>query len=184
MRSLGRDSRLPRARLEARATAAGGDMSDRIYRVRRTILQMLRDRGYMVDQADIDEREEDFVEKVCGQSWQCRRCLPRAAHDFPCSIPLACHTLGEILPRAQYSVMPNREALTLLVQKKDNPTDQIYVFWPSDEKIGVKPIQRCARAVLARTTPRAPLSYRPPSLASVAASREDANLPCACPLRC
>ena len=42
--------------------------------------------------------------------------------------------------------MPNREALTILVQKKDNPTDQIFVFWPSDPKIGVKPIQRCAPA--------------------------------------
>ena len=50
-------------------------------------------------------------------------------------------------PLSQYSSMPNREALTLLVQRKDNPTDQIYVFWPSDPKIGVKPIQRCARAV-------------------------------------
>ena len=79
-------------------------MSDRIYRVRRTVLQMLRDRGYMVDEADIDESEESFVEK--------------------------------------FSAMPNREALTILVQKKDNPTDQIFVFWPTDPKIGVKPIQR------------------------------------------
>mmetsp|Transcript_50205 Transcript_50205/g.132142 ORF Transcript_50205/g.132142 Transcript_50205/m.132142 type:complete len:205 (-) Transcript_50205:137-751(-) len=79
-------------------------MSDRVYRVRRTVLQMLRDRGYMVDQADIDETEESFVDK--------------------------------------FTSMPNREALTILVQKKDNPTDQIFVFWPSDPKIGVKPIQR------------------------------------------
>jgi len=79
-------------------------MSDRIYRVRRTVLQMLRDRGYMVDTADIDESEEDFVQK--------------------------------------YSNQINRDALTILVQKKDNPTDQIFVFWPSDPKIGVKPIQR------------------------------------------
>lgn len=79
-------------------------MGDRVYRVRRTVLQMLRDRGYMVDASDIDETEESFNEK--------------------------------------YSSMPNRESLTLLVQKKDNPTDQIFVFWPSDPKIGVKPIQR------------------------------------------
>lgn len=28
---------------------------------------MLRDRGYMVDQADIDEGEKEFVEKVSAQ---------------------------------------------------------------------------------------------------------------------
>ena len=79
-------------------------MGDRVYRVRRTILQMLRDRGYMVDAADIDESEETFMDR--------------------------------------FATMPNREGLTILVQKKDNPTEQIFVFWPSDPKIGVKPIQR------------------------------------------
>lgn len=35
-----------------------------------------------------------------------------------------------------------REGLTLQVQKRDDPTDQIFVFWPSDPKVGVKPIKR------------------------------------------
>eukprot|EP00962_Isochrysis_galbana_P015870 scaffold4543_cov126-Isochrysis_galbana.AAC.5 len=76
----------------------------RLFRVRRTIHQMLRDRGYMVDQADIDLSEDDFAAKYTGE----------------------------------------REGLTLQVQKRDDPTDQIFVFWPSDPKVGVKPIKRCA----------------------------------------
>ena len=77
---------------------------DRLYRARRTVLQMLRDRGYMVDQADIDQTEEDFAEK--------------------------------------HGSSPLRDSLTLLVQKRDDPTEQIFVFWPSDPKVGVKPIKR------------------------------------------
>lgn len=84
-------------------------MTERLYRVRRTVLQMLRDRGYDVHLAEIDEPEESFRERFSQTA-------------------------------------NNREALTLLVTKKDNPTDQIFVFWPSDPKIGVKPVRRCCCA--------------------------------------
>ena len=80
------------------------DAGDRLYRARRTVLQMLRDRGYMVDQADVDQTEEDFFEK---------------------------HTNN-----------PQRDMLTIMVQKRDDPTDIIFVFWPIDPKVGVKPIKR------------------------------------------
>ena len=76
----------------------------RLYRVRRTVLQILRDRGYMVDATDVEESEEDFFEK--------------------------------------YTPSPQRDMLTLLVQKRDDPTEQIFVFWPTDPKVGVKPIKR------------------------------------------
>ncbi len=69
---------------------------ERIYRARRTILQMLRDRGYMVDSTDVDETEEEFFEK--------------------------------------FTPSPQRDALTLLVQKRDDPTDSIFVFWPSTRR--------------------------------------------------
>ena len=77
---------------------------ERIYRVRKTVMQMLRDRGYMVDQQDVDQSEEDFFDK--------------------------------------FSTSPQRDMLTLLVQKRDDPTDSIFVFWPADPKVGVKPIKR------------------------------------------
>ena len=78
-----------------------------MYRVRRTVHEMLKDRGYMIDQADIDLTEEGFTGK--------------------------------------YGDTPLREQMTILVQKRDDPTDQIFVFWPQDPKVGVKPIKRCAR---------------------------------------
>jgi len=90
--------------------AAAEDMSqertigERLYAVRRTVLQMLHDRGYMVDQNDIDQSEKDFFEK--------------------------------------FSTSPQRDALTLLVQRRDDPTEMILVFWPADPKVGVKPIKR------------------------------------------
>mmetsp|Transcript_25670 Transcript_25670/g.24528 ORF Transcript_25670/g.24528 Transcript_25670/m.24528 type:complete len:214 (+) Transcript_25670:163-804(+) len=41
---------------------------------------------------------------------------------------------------------PSRESLTILVEKADDPTDQLFVFFPSDEKVGVKPIKTyCGR---------------------------------------
>ena len=75
-----------------------------LYRVRRTLHEMLKDRGYLIDQADIDLSKEDFKE--------------------------------------QHGEVPSREQLTLLVQKRDVPTEQVYVFWPTDAKVGVKQITR------------------------------------------
>lgn len=34
-----------------------------------------------------------------------------------------------------------RENLTILVEKADDPSDQLFVFFPDDEKVGVKPIK-------------------------------------------
>ena len=78
---------------------------ERVYRARRTVLEMLLDRGYMVDKSDIEQEEEAFYEKMGSNK-------------------------------------PDREQLTLLVQKRDDPTEQIFVFWPVDAKVGVKPIKR------------------------------------------
>lgn len=39
---------------------------NKLYRVRRTVLQMLRDRGYLVDNQDIERSEEDFLAEHDG----------------------------------------------------------------------------------------------------------------------
>mmetsp|Transcript_16911 Transcript_16911/g.25387 ORF Transcript_16911/g.25387 Transcript_16911/m.25387 type:complete len:226 (-) Transcript_16911:120-797(-) len=42
---------------------------------------------------------------------------------------------------AKFGEHPIRESLTILVEKADNETDQLFVFFPEDEKVGVKPIK-------------------------------------------
>lgn len=43
--------------------------------------------------------------------------------------------------RAKYGDNPSRESLTISAEKADDQTDQIYVFFPQDEKVGIKPIK-------------------------------------------
>jgi DNA-directed RNA polymerase I, II, and III subunit RPABC1 len=75
----------------------------RLFRVYRTMANMLDKRGYMVSKS-----------------------------------------LRELTPasfRELYGDYPNREALTLLVAKADEDENQLFVFFPEDEKVGVKPIK-------------------------------------------
>eukprot|EP00126_Sphaerothecum_destruens_P002682 Sdes_comp16108_c0_seq1m5332 len=46
----------------------------------------------------------------------------------------------------KFGESPSRNELTMLVSNKDDPTDQLFVFFPDDPKVGVKPIrQYCQR---------------------------------------
>mmetsp|Transcript_27458 Transcript_27458/g.42217 ORF Transcript_27458/g.42217 Transcript_27458/m.42217 type:complete len:229 (-) Transcript_27458:907-1593(-) len=42
---------------------------------------------------------------------------------------------------AKFGEYPSRESLTILVEKSDDDTNQLFVFFPEDEKVGVKPIK-------------------------------------------
>jgi DNA-directed RNA polymerase I, II, and III subunit RPABC1 len=75
----------------------------RLFRVYRTIANMLDKRGYMVPK-----------------------------------------TLREITPsvfKERFGEYPSRENLTILVEKADDDTNQLFIFFPEDEKVGVKPIK-------------------------------------------
>ena len=77
--------------------------ASRLFRVYRTIANMLDKRGYMV---------------------------PRDLREMtPMSF------------RERFGEYPSRESLTILVEKADDETNQLFVFFPEDEKVGVKPIK-------------------------------------------
>ncbi|CAJ1951753.1 unnamed protein product [Sphenostylis stenocarpa] len=72
----------------------------RLYRIRKTVMQMLRDRGYLVGDFEINMSKLEFKSKF-----------------------------GEHM---------KREDLVINKSKKDNSSDQIYVFFPEEAKVGVK----------------------------------------------
>jgi len=41
----------------------------------------------------------------------------------------------------RFGEFPTREGLTILVEKADDESNQLFVFFPEDEKVGVKPIK-------------------------------------------
>jgi DNA-directed RNA polymerase I, II, and III subunit RPABC1 len=42
---------------------------------------------------------------------------------------------------SKFGEFPTREGLTILVEKADDEMNQLFVFFPEDEKVGVKPIK-------------------------------------------
>ena len=89
----------------AAPTVRGGLNPDaaRLFRVYRTISNMLTSRGYMV---------------------------PKEMREMtPASF------------KARFGEHPSRESLTILVEKADDETNQLFVFFAEEEKVGVRPIK-------------------------------------------
>lgn len=112
--------------------------SFRLWRIRRTVLQMLEDRGYMVmpdeKNADITEFEQKFSNAPTnvGQSSQARG----------------------------YATI-TRDKLTIVTSMADDPSEMIFVFFPSDKSIGMKQIKEYHTKMKENNVKRAILVLRP-----------------------
>lgn len=86
---------------------------DRMWRIRKTVMQMCHDRGYLVTQDELDQTLEQFIEQFGDRPSEGR---------------------------------PSRGDISVLVAHNDDPTDQMFVFFPEEEKVGIKTIkQYCTR---------------------------------------
>jgi len=85
----------------------------KLWRIRKTVMQMCHDRGYLVTQDELDQSHSQFVEHFGDKPSENR---------------------------------PSRSDLSILVAHNDDPTDQMFVFFPEEEKVGIKTIkQYCTR---------------------------------------
>lgn len=93
------------------------DTITRLYRIRKTSLEMLNDRGYIVSSEELHMTKEDF--------------------------------------QGRFGDDPRRDDMTLLCPKQDDPTEQIFVFYPEDQKVGVKTIKTYAERMRSEGVSRA-----------------------------
>lgn len=85
----------------------------KLWRIRKTVMQMCHDRGYLVTQDELDQSLEQFVEQFGNRPSEGR---------------------------------PSRGDMSVLVAHNDDPTDLMFVFFPEEEKVGIKTIkQYCTR---------------------------------------
>ncbi|KAM3963339.1 DNA-directed RNA polymerases I, II, and III subunit Rpb5 [Aphomia sociella] len=85
----------------------------KLWRIRKTVMQLCHDRGYLVTQDELDQTLEQFKEQFGDKPSEKR---------------------------------PARSDLIVLVAHNDDPTDQMFVFFPDEAKIGIKTIKTyCTR---------------------------------------
>lgn len=77
----------------------------KLWRIRKTVMQLCHDRGYLVTQDELDQSLEQFKEQFPSEG------------------------------------QPSRRDLTVLVAHNDDPTDQMFVFFPDEPKVGIKTIK-------------------------------------------
>ncbi|GAB2224669.1 hypothetical protein Droror1_Dr00005435, partial [Drosera rotundifolia] len=97
--------------------AMADDEISRMHKVRRTLMEMLNDRGYDVAEFEINMTKQQFIQK--------------------------------------YGENMKREDLVILKARINNPEEQIYVFFPDGDKVGVKTVKDCANRMKSENISRA-----------------------------
>lgn len=73
--------------------------------------------------------------------FRCYRTLSNMLEQRGYMVPKASREMAPNSFREKFGEHPDRESLTMLVEKADDPSQLLFVFFPSDEKVGVKPIK-------------------------------------------
>jgi len=85
----------------------------KLWRIRKTIMQLCHDRGYLVTQDELDQTLDQFKEQFGDRPSERK---------------------------------PARSDLIVLVAHNDDPTNQMFVFFPDEPKIGIKTVKNyCQR---------------------------------------
>lgn len=80
---------------------------EKLWKIRKTVLQMCNDRGYIVTTEELEQTLDQFKEAY---------------------------------PDRTISGEPNRSKLIVLVSHNDDPTNEMYIFFPDESKVGLKTI--------------------------------------------
>merc|ERR1712027_143493 len=94
----------------------------KMWRVRKTVMSLCHDRGYLVTQDELDQTLDQFKQQF-----------------------------GDKPSEKQ----PSRQDLIILVAHNDDPTDQMFVFFPEDLKIGIKTIKAYSKRMQEENITRA-----------------------------
>ncbi|CAG2102240.1 unnamed protein product, partial [Medioppia subpectinata] len=110
----------------------------KLWRIRKTIMQLCHDRGYLVTQEELDQTLDQFI--LCIPLFgSIRNPFANRLLNF-CAIR---YSLQNILISERH---PARSDLIVLVAHNDDPTDQMFVFFPDEPKIGIKTVKNyCQR---------------------------------------
>lgn len=69
------------------------------------------------------------------------RTISTMLHKRDYNVPKDIREMTPATFRERFGEFPSRETLTILVEKADDESNQLFVFFPEDEKVGVKPIK-------------------------------------------
>lgn len=106
------------------------DEITRLFKVRRTVLQMLRDRGYNIEESDLNLKREEFVQKYCAALNKVNKeALFLEANKGPNPDKVRTH-----FKLSLYSLLAMLSLVSIF------ELVQIYVFYP-EGKVGVQVIK-------------------------------------------
>ena len=105
--------------------ASEGDQVPALWKVNRTMHEMMKDRGYTVSDDEINMSLDAFRTTYASQTGSVE-CVDACFLDV--------HTVDSDYRRTQLNFFTNL---------RDNPTTQIFVYFTDEQSVGVKTMRKC-----------------------------------------